>query len=268
MTKKTTNSAQTTAARKGAAAGARADDRSNTAGSGTANQNNNSEGDDPNEGLHKLFKHQLADLYYVEKQLVKHLPEMIEKARNKQLVRALEDHLEETEEHVARLERIFRKIGEPAKGEQCPAYDGIIKEAKDLMKEFDGDPALDAALVCAAQKVEHYEITSYGSLCAFAEQLDMHKVCDLLEATLDEEKDADAGLSRLAEQVLNVRADVYEETTTTTSRGRAEHRTVDDMVNDARNSAGGDDEEENAPARTGKVGATRKAVGTENLHPT
>jgi ferritin-like metal-binding protein YciE len=161
-------------------------------------------------GLQKLFEHQLADLYYVEQQLVKQLPRMAETAQNEDLAEAFNDHLAETREQVKRLEQVFEIIGRPAKGQQCEAIDGILKEAKEMMEEFADDPALDAALVCAAQKVEHYEITSYGSLCAFAEQLRMDEVCDHLETSLDEEKDADRSLSRLAEQVLNIEADEEE----------------------------------------------------------
>lgn len=159
------------------------------------------------EGLRKLFEHQLMDLYYVEKQLAKHLPKMAGAATNEDLSMAFTDHLNETEGHIERLDTVFGLIGRAAKGQKCPAMDGILDEAKDLMEEFDGDPALDAALASAAQKVEHYEITSYGSLCAFAEQLGMSEVCDELEAILDEEKATDKKLSKLAEAVLNIEAD-------------------------------------------------------------
>lgn len=213
--------------------------RANTGGqksgsSGTTNTRNSAERrsapKDDRSGLMKLFEHQLEDLYYVEKQLLKQLPTLADGAKSKRLAEALNDHSDETERHVKRLEHIFRIIDKPAKGQKCPAFDGIMEEAKDLMAEFKEDPALDAALVCAAQKVEHYEITSYGSLCAYAEELDMAEVCDLLERTLDEEKDADKLLSRLAEQALNTRANTYDETNTTTSRARAEERNVDDMA--------------------------------------
>lgn len=166
-----------------------------------------------NEGLNKLFEHQLEDLYYVETQLVKEIPKMAEKAKSKQLIAALKDHLKETKGQVERLDAIFKIIGKPAKGKKCEAIDGILKEAKELMEEFSGDRALDAAITAAAQKVEHYEITSYGSLCAFAEQLGMDEVCDEIEAILDEEKAADKKLSQLAEDVLNIKADASEGST-------------------------------------------------------
>lgn len=183
---------------------------------GTDNENTNKDQDSTSsartrsnstEGLRKLFEHQLADLFYVENQLVKELPKMKDKAQNEQLAKTFEDHLEETKGQVKRLKTIFKIIDRPAKGEQCKAIDGILAEAKVLMEEFSDDPALDAALVLAAQKVEHYEITSYGSLCAFAEQLGLSDVCDEVEAILDEEKDADRKLSALAEEVLNLEAE-------------------------------------------------------------
>lgn len=158
------------------------------------------------EGLVKLFDHQLEDLYYVEKQLIKALPTMSRAASDRRLRRAFDMHLDETKRHVQRLEEIFEWLDKKPKAEDCEAIDGILAEAKSMMAEFKDDPAIDAALVCAAQKVEHYEITSYGSLCAFAEQLGWDKVCDILEETLDEEKDTDHKLSMLAEQVLNYEA--------------------------------------------------------------
>ncbi|MGV3637606.1 MAG: ferritin-like domain-containing protein [Flavobacteriales bacterium] len=161
-------------------------------------------------GLTRLFQHQLADLYYVEKQLVQHLPKMAEAAQNEELVQAFKDHLSETEGHIKHLEAIFKEVGTEAKAQKCEAIDGILKEGQQLMQDFKGDAALDAALVCAAQKVEHYEITSYGSLCAFAEQLGMDSVCDRLEEILDQEKSADERMSRLAEDTLNIEADTEE----------------------------------------------------------
>ncbi len=155
------------------------------------------------EGLMKLFKHQLMDLYYVEKQLLKALHKMADKAHGAELSEALSEHLNETEEQVERLEEVFEIVGLTARGKRCEAIDGILDEAKELMDEFKNDEALDAAIVCAAQKVEHYEITTYGSLCAFADELGFNEVCDLLEETLDEEKNADDRLSQLAEARIN-----------------------------------------------------------------
>ncbi len=166
----------------------------------------------PQNGLVKLFNHQLADLYYVEKQLLKTLPSMSRKANDRRLRRAFDAHQEETQQHVERLEQVFAWLDMKPRAQRCEAMDGILAEAKSMMDDFKDDQALDAAMVCAAQKVEHYEITSYGSLCAFAEQLGWDKVCDLLEDTLDEEKAADHKLSMLAEQVLNYEAQEGEAT--------------------------------------------------------
>lgn len=154
----------------------------------------------------KLFIHQLSDLYYVEKMLLKALPRMAKAADSEELSEALEMHLSETEQQVDRLEEVFEVIGRTARAKKCDAMDGILEEAKELMDEFKGDEALDAAIVAAAQKVEHYEITTYGSLCAWAEELGLDEAVSLLEETLDEEKAADDKLSELAEGGLNAEA--------------------------------------------------------------
>ena len=162
-------------------------------------------------GLMKLFEDQLADLYYVEKQLLKALPKMAKKATNEELSEAFTDHLAETETQVGRLEDIFASIGKTAKAKKCPAIDGILEEGKEIMEEFADDAALDAGLVSAAQKVEHYEITSYGSLKAWSEQLELTEAVALIEETMDEEKAADEKLSEIAETVVNIEADEEEE---------------------------------------------------------
>ncbi len=158
-------------------------------------------------GLRKLLEHQLADLYYVEKQLVKALPKMAKKAGNEELRTAFEEHLEETQNQVGRLEEIFGHLELPAKAKQCPAIDGILEEGKEIMEEFADDAALDAGLVSAAQKVEHYEITSYGSMKAWAEQLGLEEVVALIDETLEEEKGADEKLTGIAEAVVNIEAE-------------------------------------------------------------
>ncbi|MGV9013125.1 MAG: ferritin-like domain-containing protein [Flavobacteriales bacterium] len=159
-------------------------------------------------GLMKLFEDQLADLYYVEKQLTKAIPKMMKAAQNGDLQAALEGHLEETKEHVTRLESIFELIGKPAKAKKCPAIDGILEEGKEIMEEFSDDPALDAGIVSAGQKVEHYEMSSYGCMAAWAEQLGMDDALELINMTLNEEKAADEKLSMIAEDVVNIEADV------------------------------------------------------------
>ena len=156
----------------------------------------------------KLFEDQLADLYYVEKKLTKTIPKMAKAANNEQLRTAFEDHLEETKEQVTRLESIFDLLGKPAKAKKCPAIDGILEEGKEIMGEFKDDPALDAGLISAAQKVEHYEMSSYGCMKAWAEQLGLDDALELINMTLEEEMAADDKLSGIGEEVVNVEADV------------------------------------------------------------
>lgn len=153
--------------------------------------------------LSDLFLHTMKDIYYAEKQIVKGLPKMAQKAGSSELKNAFESHLEESKRHVERLEKAFKSIGEDATGEKCPAIEGIIKEAEELMDEISDPEALDAALAAAAQAVEHYEIARYGTLCVWARQLDHTEARNLFEETLSEEKDADAKLTQLAESSLN-----------------------------------------------------------------
>jgi ferritin-like metal-binding protein YciE len=155
------------------------------------------------ETMEDLYLHTLQDIYYAEQQIEKALPKMIEKAGDSGLREGFEHHLSETHDHVRRLEEIFRLLGKVPKGATCPAIDGIIKEANEVSGEI-GDPdVLDAALASAAQAVEHYEMTRYGTLIAWSKQLDRADCADLLEATLEEEKAADAKLTQLAENRLN-----------------------------------------------------------------
>ncbi|MEO8589134.1 MAG: ferritin-like domain-containing protein [Flavobacteriales bacterium] len=156
-------------------------------------------------GLLKLLEDQMQDIYYVEKQLVKALTKMAKTATNEDLRSGFEAHQKETEGQVKRLEQAFEAMGKPAKAKKCPAIDGILEEGKEIMEEFADDPALDAGLIDAAQKVEHYEIATYGSMCAWAEQLGLDDVCDLLKETLEEEKAADEKLTEVSETV-NVEA--------------------------------------------------------------
>jgi ferritin-like metal-binding protein YciE len=153
-----------------------------------------------------LFLHVLQDIYYAEKQIVKALPDMIEKATNRELTAAFRGHLEETEKHVQRLEQAFELLGEQPKGTKCPAIDGIIDEANEITGEIDNKKVLDAALIAAAQAVEHYEITRYGTLITWADELGKDAVGKLLAATLKEEKATDKKLSGLAEKKVNLKA--------------------------------------------------------------
>jgi ferritin-like metal-binding protein YciE len=156
--------------------------------------------------LDDLFVHQLRDIYYAEKQIVQTLPEMIEKATDSSLKRGFETHLGETKNHVKRLEQVFKMHGVEAKGIDCPAIDGIIEEADDIIADVEDKKVLDAALIAAAQAVEHYEITHYGTLIAWAKQLGRPDCASVLQQNLEEEKATDAKLTSLAERNVNVKA--------------------------------------------------------------
>jgi ferritin-like metal-binding protein YciE len=153
-----------------------------------------------------LFIHGLQDMYYAEQQILKSLPEMVEKATNRELSRALQAHRGETEGQVKRLERVFKMVGQSPKGADCPAIDGLIKEAKLIAGEVEDKKVLDAAIIAAAQGVEHYEITRYGTLVAWAEELGRADAGKLLQQNLDEEKATDKKLTALAEKKVNLRA--------------------------------------------------------------
>jgi ferritin-like metal-binding protein YciE len=153
-----------------------------------------------------LFVHQLQDIYYAEKQLVKALPKMAEKATDRQLKQGFLTHLDETKTHVVRLEQVFQMHGLEAKAVDCPAIDGIIKEANEVTGEVADKSVLDAALINAAQAAEHYEIVRYGSLIAWAKQLGRNDCAGVLQKTLDEERATDKKLTTLAESRINLRA--------------------------------------------------------------
>jgi ferritin-like metal-binding protein YciE len=156
--------------------------------------------------MNDLFVHQLQDIYYAEKQLVKALPKMAEKATDKQLKQGFLTHLDETKTHVTRLEQVFQMHGAEVKAVNCPAIDGIIKEADEVTGEVEDKSVLDAALINAAQAAEHYEIVRYGSLVAWAKQLGRNDCASVLQKTLDEEKATDKKLTTLAESKINLRA--------------------------------------------------------------
>jgi ferritin-like metal-binding protein YciE len=153
--------------------------------------------------LHQLFLDELADLYSAEQQLLKALPKMAKAAQNEELREAFESHLSQTEEHVKRLESVAESLGEQLKRKTCAAMKGLVEEAQELMKEQKGTTALDAALIAAAQKVEHYEIASYGTVCAWARQMGHDSEVDVLEETLNEEKETDEKLTSIAESAAN-----------------------------------------------------------------
>jgi ferritin-like metal-binding protein YciE len=169
--------------------------------------------------LRETFLDELKDLYDAEKQLTKGLPKMAKAAEHEELKAAFEQHLQETEVQVERLEKVFKIFGVPAKGKKCKAMQGLLEEGKELIEEEAGD----AALICAAQKVEHYEIASYGSLVAWAKLLKEDDALELLEETLNEEKQTDEALTEIAEGAINVETQEQEETeeATTSSRSKA-----------------------------------------------
>jgi ferritin-like metal-binding protein YciE len=156
--------------------------------------------------MNDLFMHQLQDIYYAEKQLVKALPKMAGKATDKQLKQGFLTHLDETQTHVQRLEQVFQMLGTEVKAVDCPAIDGIIEEADEVAGEVADKSVLDAALINAAQAAEHYEIARYGSLIAWAKQLGRNDCTSILQKTLDEEKATDKKLTALAESKINLRA--------------------------------------------------------------
>ncbi|WP_055045620.1 YciE/YciF ferroxidase family protein [Devosia sp. A16] len=156
--------------------------------------------------LDDLFLDTLKDIYYAEKQILKALPKMARAAQSPELKAGFEQHLEETEGHVERLEQVFELIGKPARGKTCEAILGIIEEGKSIMDEFKGTPALDAGLVSAAQAVEHYEIARYGTLKTWAGQMALKDAVSLLDATLKEEVATDEKLSKVAISQVNLKA--------------------------------------------------------------
>ena len=158
------------------------------------------------EDLEDLFKQDLKDVLHAENQIIKALPKMIKTATNEELKAGLTQHLDETREHVSRLEQVMGELGMPVKGKPCKAMQGIIEEGKEVMDEDAEDDVMDAALIGAAQKVEHYEIATYGTLCTYADLLGLKSAKNLLGQTLAEEKLTDEKLTKLAESVVNVEA--------------------------------------------------------------
>jgi len=156
--------------------------------------------------LHELFLDELADVLNAEQQLIKALPKMAKAAESQELREAFESHLEETRQHASRIEDLSNNLDESLKRKTCAAMKGLVEEAEDLMKEQKDSSALDAALIAAAQKVEHYEIASYGTLVAWARQMGHDEAAELLEETLQEERDADEKLTSVAESIANQKA--------------------------------------------------------------
>ena len=168
--------------------------------------------------LKKLYLEELRDVYSAEQQLVKALPKMAKGASSDELKQAIEDHLEETETHVERLEEIFKTLDEDAKGKTCHAMKGLIEEGSEILQEKGEESVIDAGIIAAAQKVEHYEIATYGTLRSWAELLGEDEAADLLQQTLDEERETDKRLTELAEEIVNPEA--LEEVIEITGSGR------------------------------------------------
>ena len=160
----------------------------------------------PIKTLDDLFVHTLQDIYYAENQIAKSLPKMIGKATNAQLKQGFETHLLETKTQIERLEKVFAMHGQPVKGVTCAAMDGILEEANEIIGDTEDGSVRDAAMLSSAQAVEHYEITRYGSLIAFAKQLGRDDCASVLQQNLDEEKATDAKLTALAESRINAKA--------------------------------------------------------------
>jgi ferritin-like metal-binding protein YciE len=157
--------------------------------------------------LRDLFHDTLKDIYFAEKKILTTLPKMAKAARSEDLRAAFEKHRGETEGHVARLEQVFQLIEKKPQGKTCDALVGITDEGAEIIKEYKGAPALDAGLLAAAQAVEHYEISRYGTLKAWAEKLGLTEAAELLDETLEEEKKTDEALTEIAERVVNAEAD-------------------------------------------------------------
>jgi ferritin-like metal-binding protein YciE len=160
--------------------------------------------------LHDLFHDTLKDIYFAEKKILTALPKMAKAAQSEELAAAFEKHEAETEAQIERLEAVFEEIEEKPRGKNCPAILGIIEEGQEIMKEYKGTPALDAGLLSAAQAVEHYEISRYGTLKTWAGELGLRNSVKLLDATLKEEKNTDVALTKLAETAINYMAEAAE----------------------------------------------------------
>ena len=173
------------------------------------------------DSLKTLLEEELKDIYSAEKQLLRALPKMVKKASSPELKSALQEHLEVTEGQVERLEEVFTALGKPAKAKTCKAMQGLIEEATEMMSEDAEEAVLDAAIIASAQKVEHYEIASYGTVRTWARLVGEEEAAELLQETLDEEGEADHRLSELAENFVNPEADSEddEESSSRSTRG-------------------------------------------------
>lgn len=190
---KTTSAAKTSAAKK-------------SARKKTASKSKSKPSESVAHGLSELFEDMLKDIYWAEKALTKAIPKMVKKATSETLVNALKSHLEETHTQIGRCEQVFEILRKKAQAKKCEAMDGLIKEAQEIMETTEDGPVRDAGIIAAGQKVEHYEIASYGTMCAFARILGHIDIVELLEETLSEEKQADEKLTEVAESAINIEA--------------------------------------------------------------
>jgi len=179
-------------------------------GNSNGTRKGNSENGMPSSQLMQLFEEELKDIYWAEKALTKAIPKMIKNATSEELIEALENHLAETEEHVKRVEQVFEIAGKKATAKKCESMEGLLKEAESIMDECEEGAMCDAGIISAGQKIEHYEIASYGTLRQFAETLGLEDAVELLETTLDEEKAADEKLTEVAVSAVNVQANEEE----------------------------------------------------------
>ena len=156
--------------------------------------------------LRQLLEDQLKDIYWAEKAITRAMPDMVEKAESPELVDALTEHMEQTMNQITRLENVFEILELKAQAEKCEAMEGLIEEAEDITDGLEAGPVLDAGIIAAAQKIEHYEIATYGTLRSFANILGEYEAASLLEETLEEEKETDMRLTDLAESIINIEA--------------------------------------------------------------
>lgn len=193
-----------------------ANTKSKTAKPQTSNgktQNAKGNKQEPNSQLQKFFEDSLKDIYWAEKSLVKALPKMQEAATTEELKNAIEEHLGQTETQVSRLEQVFELIGKKAQAKKCDAMEGLIKEGESIIEETeDGSMTRDVGIIMAAQKVEHYEIATYGGLAQIATTMGLGEAADLLNETLEEEKETDELLTSIAENNINWQAEQETET--------------------------------------------------------
>jgi len=210
------------------------------------------------ETLRDLFIHELKDLHSAEKQLVKALPKVAKAATNPDLKAGIEAHLEQTVEHVNRLEALLGELGETSRGQKCKAMEGLIEEGSDMISEGGDEDVVDAGIIAASQKIEHYEIAGYGTVRAYAEMLGEEEAVSVLQTTLDEEKETDVKLTELAMSVINAEANNEDDE----SENRIGKRGMRPKSTTSGTEAGDDDEttEESRPRARGSAMKPAKAT--------